>query len=191
MRGLLRVGSLFDERRSRVQGPHEVDADVRCASPRRLLVEDQLLGRGSTTAAVLLRPVQPGIAGVEETPLPVSVPRASFGPRVARRLRRERRQHHVEPRVQLGTKRFVGVRVAQLHEAGSLRARGLHDRFDERAIRRSASPARERRARAGNGRRARRRTRRRVRTTCGSRPRRSAAAPTAAPTRGIAPTNTA
>ena len=87
----------------------------------RLLVEDELFGRRGAAAAVLLRPVQTRVAGVEQTPLPIGVPLASFGPRVARRLGRERGECCVEPRAQVGTKRFVGVRVTQLHEAGSLR----------------------------------------------------------------------
>ena len=60
--------------------------------PGRLLEEDQLLGRRRAPAAVLRRPVQAGVAGVEQAALPVGVPLAARGPRVARRLRRERRQ---------------------------------------------------------------------------------------------------
>ena len=102
VRGLLRVGALFDERRARVQRADEVHADVRRLGPRRLLVEDQLLGRRRAAPAVLLRPVQPRVPGVEQPPLPVGVPLPPLGPRVARRLRRERRQRRVEPRAQLG-----------------------------------------------------------------------------------------
>ena len=74
MRGLLRVGALFDERRARVQRADEVHADVRRLGPRGLLEEDQLLGRRRAAPAVLLRPVQPRVPGVEQPALPVGVP---------------------------------------------------------------------------------------------------------------------
>ena len=91
MLGLLLVGALFDQGRARVQRADEVHADVRRAGPGGLLVEDQLLGRRRAAAAVLLRPVQARVPGVEQAALPVGVPLAALGPRVARRLRRAAR----------------------------------------------------------------------------------------------------
>ena len=137
MRGLLLVGALFDERRARVQRADEVDADVRRAGPGRLLEEDQLLGRRRAAAAVLLRPVQARVAGVEQAALPVGVPLAPLGPRVARRLRRERR---AAPRRATRAARRETIRrrpssaAPRSGESTSADARRL-DRFDERARR--------------------------------------------------------
>ncbi len=90
VRGLLLVAALLDEGRARVQRADEVDADVRRACAGRLLVEDQLLGRRRAPPAVFLGPVQARVTGVEEATLPLGVPLAPFGPRVAGRLRRQR-----------------------------------------------------------------------------------------------------
>src|SRR5205823_4266187 len=87
---LLRVAPLFDQRRARMQRSDEVHPDVGGALARGLLVEDELLGRRRAAPAELRRPVQPGVARVEEPPLPVGVPAPAIGPRVARRLGWER-----------------------------------------------------------------------------------------------------
>ena len=137
--GLLRVAALFDQRRARVQRADEVDADVRRAGARRLFVEDQLLGRRRAAAAVLRRPVQARVAGVEQAPLPIGVPLAALGPGVARAAgARARAARPRARRASSRAKRFVGVRVAKLHGGGSLRVglAGAH-----RPIAQSSAPS--------------------------------------------------
>ena len=59
---LLGLGGLGHDRRSGVQQAHEVGADVGSAGPLGLLQEDQVLDGRGAPAAVLLRPVDPGVA---------------------------------------------------------------------------------------------------------------------------------
>ena len=128
---LLRVGPLLDERRSCVQRADEVHTHVGGTGAGRLLVEDQLLGGRRAPPSVLGRPVQTRVAGVEQAALPVGVPAAALDPRVTRRFRRERGQCLLEPHAQLHAKRFVGLRVTQLHGAGSLRVGRLRAGWGE------------------------------------------------------------
>ena len=66
-------GALGDDGRPGVEETDEVDPDVGGVGPLELLFEDQLLDRRRAAAAALDRPVDPGVAGVEEQPLPVGV----------------------------------------------------------------------------------------------------------------------
>src|SRR5262249_38456240 len=63
--------------------------------------EDQLLGRRGAPAAVLGRPRDPGVAGVEQAPLPAGVVGPLGRPVLERRLGRQRGQGGVEPGPQL------------------------------------------------------------------------------------------
>ena len=62
---LLLARRLGRERRSGVEQPDEIHADVRRAGALGFLEEDQMLGRRRAAPAHLFRPVDPGIAGVE------------------------------------------------------------------------------------------------------------------------------
>ena len=66
----------------------EVAADVGSAGPLGLLQEDELLGRGGAPAAVLLRPGDAGVAGVEQAALPAGVVGPPGRPVVAAGARR-------------------------------------------------------------------------------------------------------
>ena len=88
---LLLVGALGDERGAAVEQPDEVHAHVRRTRPLALLDVDEVLGGRGATAAVLLRPVDPRVARLEQLPLPTGVPLAPRDPVVGRGLRRVRR----------------------------------------------------------------------------------------------------
>src|SRR5206468_2007859 len=79
------------------------------------LIEDELLGGGRAATAVLLRPVQAGVSGVEKPTLPVRVVLAPLVPRFHRRLRRERRQLPCQPLPQLRPERGVFLGGPQVH----------------------------------------------------------------------------
>ena len=147
--GLLRVAALFDQRRARVQRADEVHADVRRTRPGRLFVEDQLLGGRRAAAAELGRPVQARVARVEQPALPVGVPLPAVGPRVARRLRRQRRA--ARPRATRAASRGNASSASEyrkLHGAGSLRVGRLAGRHRSEP---SGRPrARRRRSRPGS-----------------------------------------
>ena len=72
-----------------MEQPDEVDPHVRGVGPFELLFEDELLDRRRTTATALDRPVDPGVAGVEEQPLPVGVVGAATRPVVEGGLGRQ------------------------------------------------------------------------------------------------------
>ena len=65
--------------------PDEVHADVGRAGALALLLEDQLLHRRGAAPAALGRPVDAGVAGVEERALPAQVVGAPGRPVVVRR----------------------------------------------------------------------------------------------------------
>ena len=119
--GLLLRCALGDQRRARVQRADEVDPDVRRPCPRRLLEEDELLGRRRAPAAVLTRPRQARVAGVEEPALPVGVPDPALGPRVPRRLRRDRGQRRDQPLTELGAELLLRLGVPELHHRRAYR----------------------------------------------------------------------
>ena len=76
-----------------------------------------MLGRCRAAAAVLLRPVDAGVAGVEQHPLPRGVVLAAPRPVGVVRLLAERRQRRREPVAQLFTEGALRRRVAQVHGA--------------------------------------------------------------------------
>ena len=97
--------------------PDEVHPDVGGVGPLELLFEDELLDRRRAPAAALDRPVDPGVAGVEQQPLPVGVVGAPARPVVGGRLGRQVGQRVGQPPAQLGSERLLGVGVAQVHGA--------------------------------------------------------------------------
>ena len=113
---LLLVGALGHDRRARVEQPDEVHADVRRPGPGGLLEEDQLLARRQVAAAVLHRPVEPGVAGVEQPALPVGVP--ARGGRSSRRGPAAAAASAARPRAtsrRSARNCLVGVGVAEIH----------------------------------------------------------------------------
>src|SRR5262249_55213278 len=86
MERALIVGALGDERWPRVHHADEVDADVRRVRARVLLEVDELLAHRQPATAERDRPMQSGVARVEELALPRGVVGAARGP-VARRRR--------------------------------------------------------------------------------------------------------
>ncbi len=59
-------GALGDDGRPGMEEADEVDPDVGGVGPLELLFEDELLDRRRTPAAALHRPVDPGVAGLEQ-----------------------------------------------------------------------------------------------------------------------------
>jgi hypothetical protein len=112
---LLLRGAFGDKRRPGVEEPDEVHADVRGAGAFGLLQKDQVLGWGSAAAADLARPIDAGVSGVVEHPLPARVPFSAGGPLLRPRLGRQRRQSLGEPGAQLGAKTLVGFRIPKVH----------------------------------------------------------------------------
>src|SRR5262249_51769006 len=134
---LLLRGALRDQRRPAVQESDEVHADVRRPGARDLLVVDELLGEREIAAAVLARPVDPRVAGVEEPALPAGVVGAARAPVVAGRRRAVRGNRLGEPCAQLGAELLVGLRVAQLQGGSRRRCGGAeHTRWRAPAPRR-------------------------------------------------------
>ena len=76
---------LGDDGGAGVEEADEVHPDVGGVGPLELLLEDQLLDRGRAPAPAFDRPVDPGVAGVEEQPLPVGVVGAAARPVGGRR----------------------------------------------------------------------------------------------------------
>ena len=69
---LLGAGALGDDRRPRVQQPDEVHPDVGRPRPLALLLEDQLLHRRGAAPTTFDRPVDAGVARLEEEVLPAA-----------------------------------------------------------------------------------------------------------------------
>ena len=98
----LLVGALGDERGPACIMPDEVHADVRRVGPGVLLEVHELLGDRQAPAAVLLRPVDPGVPGVVELALPLGVVGAAGRPVAGRGRRAVGRHLRLEPGPQLG-----------------------------------------------------------------------------------------
>ena len=116
MEAALLVGALGDERRAGVHHADEVDADVGRAGRGVLLEVHELLGDGEAAAAVLDRPVEPGVAGVVQLALPRRCRRPG-GP-ASRRAAAAGRASGTASSSQARTsvaEGLVGVGVAQVH----------------------------------------------------------------------------
>src|SRR5947209_7766673 len=111
------VGGLGDERRSGVEKADEVHADVGCAGVGDLLVEHQLLAQGGAAAAELGGPVDAGVPGVVEHPLPRRVPRTTGRPVLTRRFGRQLRKRRRNPGPELGPEALVLVRPQEVHRS--------------------------------------------------------------------------
>ena len=85
-----------------------------CAA-RELLVEDRLEAVRRARAAVLLRPGQPGVAGLVELAAPLAHERVVEPLRAAAAAALVLREVRVDPRAQLGAELGFLRRVAQIH----------------------------------------------------------------------------
>src|SRR5690606_3775309 len=94
-----------------------VHADVRGVRPVVLLEVDELLGDGQAPATELLRPVQPGVAGVVELALPLGVVRTPGGPVARGRGRPVAGDLPLEPGADLLAEALVLFAVGQVHQA--------------------------------------------------------------------------
>ena len=101
MSGTLLVVALGDESRARVQQADEVHSDVGRPGALALLEKDEVLGRRRAASAIVLRPVDPGVAGVVQLPLPGGVERSPSRPVVGRSLRWQHRKRACEPVAEL------------------------------------------------------------------------------------------
>ena len=113
--GLLLGRALGDEGRAGVHLADEADADLGGLRRRLLLEVDEVLAGAGALAAALDRPVDAGVAGLEQQALPVGLVGAAPGPVVLVGLGRKGGDDLGEPRAQLGAERGFFLGVAQVH----------------------------------------------------------------------------
>ena len=115
MVGLLLGGALGDERGAGVHLADEADADLGGVRRRLLLQVDEVLGRAGPLAATLDRPVDAGVARIEQQPLPAGLVLAAGGEVGLVGLGWELGNGLGQPSAQLGAERCFFGGVAQVH----------------------------------------------------------------------------
>ena len=120
--------------------PTKLTPDVGRAGPLALLLEDQLLHRRRATPAAFGRPVDAGVARVEERALPGQVVGPTGRPVVVRRRRARRGQRGGQPGAQLLPERLFRRGVAQVHAVRAATARAERGAANDRGQAAKSSP---------------------------------------------------